>query len=431
MKGVQSRVKVKVVVLLMGLLAATPFCRAYSFLTHETIVDMAWDNSIKPVLLSHYPHATAQQLIEAHAYAYGGSVIQDAGYYPFGHPSFSDLAHYVRTGDFITNLIHESRNIDELAFALGALSHYVGDTVGHRYAVNVAVPQEFHNLAEQYGPIVTYEEGEHAHVRTEFAFDIDQLSHGRFAPAAYYRRVGFRVSRPLLERAFYATYGLRLHDILGDEFAAIRSYRWAVRQFLPRIAYAEVLLHRKDFPPDVDNPPFQEFEKQLKETDTAHRWESYRKHKVSFKTRLLAVVIFVMPKIGPLSDLAIRGPNVNTEQDYVASVDLAMKTYDHLLGELAEKGQDGFAVPDLDLDTGFPSRPGTYRLTDQTYATLLAHVVKKTAMPPLGLRQNILAFYSNPDAPIATKRNKRKWKKVQAELAVLRVMPATRIPNDK
>jgi len=424
-------VNVKVVALWFVLLAAAPLCLAYSFLTHETIVDMAWDNSIKPVLLSHYPNATPEQLIVAHAYAYGGSTIQDAGYYPFGKPQFSDLTHYVRTGDFITNLIRESHDINELAFSLGALSHYIGDTVGHRYAVNLAVPQEFPKLGEKYGDIVTYEQGPHQHVRTEFAFDIDQLSHSRFAPAAYYRRVGFRVPHALLERAFYDTYGLPLHHIIGNEFASFRSYTWAVRQFLPRIAYAEVLLHRKQLPPDQDNADFQEFVDRLKQTDTAHHWDRYRKHKASFKTRMLAALIFITPKIGVLSDLSIRGPKPDSEQEYVASVNRAMDEYTRLLGELAQKDKDGFAVPDLDLDTGYATRPGTYKLTDETYATLLWRVTRDTAMPPLGLRQNILAFYSNPDAPIATKRNRRKWAKVEKELALLRVMPATRIPHAK
>jgi len=422
---------VKAGLLFLCTLVAAPLCFGYSFLTHETIVDMAWDNSIKPVLLEKYPNATAQQLIEAHAYAYGGSCIQDAGYYPFGKPQFSDLTHYVRTGDFITNLIHEAHNIDELAFALGALSHYVGDTIGHRYAVNISVPQEFPKLEKKYGNVVTYEENPHAHVRTEFAFDIDQLSHARFAPAAYYRRVGFSVPKQLMDRAFYDTYGLRLHNIIGNEFTSFRSYSWSVRQFLPRIAYAEVLLHRRNFPQDESGAQFQEFADRLKATDTAHHWEQYRQHKPSIKTRILAVLIFITPKIGVLSDLAIRGPKQDTEEDYVASVNRAMDEYTHLLGELAQKNKDGFAVPDLDLDTGYPTLPGTYRLTDETYAALLKRVTRDTAMPPLGLRQNILAFYANPSAPIATRRNRKKWARVQEELAVLRVMPATRIPNAK
>jgi hypothetical protein len=216
--------KRKIVSVILGLLLAAPFSSGFSFLTHETIIDMTWDSGIKPVLLSKYPDTTPAQLRTAHAYAYGGAVIQDAGYYPFGHPPFSDLAHYVRTGDFITNLIHQSRDVNELAFALGALSHFVGDTMGHQLAVNPAVAIEFPELARKYGPVVTYEESPHAHVRTEWAFDIDQLAHSRFAPAAYLRHVGFKVSRGLLERAFYATYGLSLSSVMGNESHAIGSY---------------------------------------------------------------------------------------------------------------------------------------------------------------------------------------------------------------
>lgn len=415
----------------LGCWLTPPLCLAYSFLTHETIIDMAWDTGIKPVLLSRYPNATPIQLRDARAYAYAGSTIQDAGYYPFGHALFSDLTHYVRTGDFITNMVHESHNIDELAFALGALSHYVGDTIGHRYATNISVPQEFPGLRQEYGPVVTYEESPHAHVRTEFAFDIDQLSHARFAPAGYLRHVGFHVPHRLLERAFYDTYGIRLHGVLGDESVAIRSYTWSVRQLLPRVAFAEVLLHRKSFPPDQDLPAFHEFAERLQQTDATDHWEAWRKHKPSFLTRVMAVIIFITPKVGALSDLSIRGPKTDTEEDYVSSVNRAVAEYERLLGEIPKKGQDGFAVPDLDLDTGYPTRPGTYKLTDQTYATLLKRVTVETAMPPIGLRQNILAFYANPAAPIVTKRHPRRWKKVKQELAELRAMPATRIPNAK
>jgi hypothetical protein len=423
--------KLKLCITALFCLMSAAICSAYSFLTHETIIDIAWDTSIKPALLAQYPNATPDQLRIAHSYAYGGSTIQDAGYYPFGHALFSDLTHYVRTGDFVTNMIHEAHNINELAFALGALSHYLGDTVGHQDAVNVSVPVEFHGLEEKYGPVVTYEEDPHAHVRTEFAFDIDQLGHARFAPAAYLRHVGFRVPRRLLERAFYDTYGISLHSILGDETASFRSYTWAVRQFLPRVAYGEVLLHRKGFPQDQDVPAFREFEQRLKTADFANHWELFRKKKPSFTTRIFACLIVITPKIGPLSDLAIRGPGNDTEEKYVESVNRTVEAYQHLLGELAQKGHDGFAVPDLDLDTGTPTRPGTYHLTDKTYAKLLGRVTQQNARPPAGLRKNILAFYSDPNAPIETKKHRRQWKKVQRELTTLRNMPATRIPNAK
>lgn len=417
-------------VLVLWLLVA-PLGYAYSFLTHETLIDIAWDSSIKPLLLSRFPNATPAQLRDARAYAYGGSTIQDAGYYPFGHWFFSDLTHYVRTGDFITNLIHESHNIDELAFSLGALSHYVGDTVGHRYAVNVSVPVEFPGLEAKYGSVVTYEQNPHAHIRTEFAFDVDQLGHGRFAPSGYFRHVGFKVPLPLLSRAFYDTYGISLRSVTGPEITAFHSYEWSVRSLLPRVGYAEVLLHRKNFPADEDNAEFHQYADRLKATDQAAHWELYRKHKPSFLTRIFAGVIYIVPKVGALSDLAIRGPDAETEQAYVTSVNRADDEYAQLLNQLQNIGKNNFEVPDLDLDTGFPTRPGTYRLTDQTYAKLIARVTSDNAKPPLGLRQNILAYYSNPGAPIETKRHPRQWAKVQQDLDLLRQMPAQRIPNAK
>jgi hypothetical protein len=413
----------KIAIVAFVLLLSAPACIAYSFLTHETLIDIEWDSSIRPVLLSRYPNATHDELRLARAYAYGGSTIQDAGYYPFGHVLFSDLTHYVRTGDFVANLIRQSHSLNELAFSLGALSHYVGDTVGHRYAVNISVPLAFPSLGNKYGLVVTYEENPHAHVRTEFAFDVDQLGHARFAPSGYLRHVGFRVPIHLLNRAFYDTYGITLHSVIGDEPPAFDTYEWSVRTLLPRVGYAEVLLHRSSFPADENDDAFRQYADRLKATDAISHWEDYRKRKPSFLTRVFAALIFITPKIGPLSDLSIRGPSSDTEQAYVASVNRAVAEYSDLLGQLAQNGQAGFSVPDLDLDTGYATKPGTYRLTDRTYAALLGRVTGDSAKPPAGLRQNILAFYGDPSAPIETRRHRRQWKKVQQELAVLRALP--------
>lgn len=403
----------------------------YSFLTHQTIVDMAWEPAIKPILLAQYPKTTPAELTLAHSYAYGGSAIQDAGYYPFGKEIFSDLTHYVRTGAFVTALIHDSRNVNELAFALGALSHYVGDSVGHRYATNPSTAIEFPSLEAEYGPIVTYEESPHGHVRTEFAFDINQLSHGRFAPTAYSRSVGLRVSRRLMNQAFYETYGLSLHSVLGNERASFRSYRYSVRQLLTRVAWAEVLLHRRQMPTDQDTPEFRKFQARLLVASGQNNWPAYRKRQFSFSTRFYAFLIVILPKIGPLSDLAIRGPNDETEQKYIASVDQAVDEYNHLLSEIPAKGQDGFFVPDLDLDTGFRTRPGTYRLTDVTYAKLLRRITEVENSPhvPLELKQNVLDYYADPNAPNSVKRHKRAWRRVQKELALLRQKPVVVTPT--
>jgi hypothetical protein len=121
-------------------LVTSPGAHGYSVLTHEAIIDSTWDSAIRPLLLKRFPAATPEDLNGAHAYAYGGCIIQDLGYYPFGSKFFSDLTHYVRSGDFILSMIRESQDLNEYAFALGALAHYAADNNGHRMATNPSVP---------------------------------------------------------------------------------------------------------------------------------------------------------------------------------------------------------------------------------------------------------------------------------------------------
>jgi hypothetical protein len=414
--------------LAMGLIFAVGVrpSAGYSVLTHEQIIDLAWKDSIRPTLLSRYPNATEAQLKEAHSYAYGGCVIQDEGYYPFGHVFLSELTHYVRTGDFVANLIRDSRSLDELAFALGALSHYVADSIGHHDAVNPSTAIEFPNLQQKYGSSVTYDQSPHGHVRTEFAFDIDQLSKRRIAPSAYFNYVGLRVSLRLWEQAFFETYGLKLGSMVVNERASIGSYRWAVRAFLPRIAYAEVVLHRKSFPPDTQGPEFDEYVKRLSDADFNNGWEKYRK-KAGFKTYFIAGVIVILPKVGPLSDLSIRGPKPETEEKYIASVNRTVARYDYLL-ELLTKSPKASArrtlnLDNRDLDTGAMATPGSYPLMDAAYAKLVNRLVNVRGPIPIGVKQDVLRYYSNPNAPISTKRHKRAWRRVQQQLTVLVSMP--------
>lgn len=413
-------------VLLIAAALGVRAASAYSVLTHEQIIDLAWKDGIRPVLLSRYPNATPAQLKEAHAYAYGGCVIQDEGYYPFGHEFFSELTHYVRTGDFVANLIRDSRNIDELAFALGALSHYVGDSIGHHDAVNPSTAMEFPNLKAKYGPVVTYDESPHGHVRTEFAFDIDQLSKKRIAPSAYWNHVGLKVPIGLVEKAFYQTYGLKLGTMVVNQYAAVQTYRWAVRSFLPTIAYAEVVLHRKSFPADTPGPEFDLYKDRLAQADFNNGWEHFRK-KAGIRTHLIAAVIFILPKIGPLSDLAIRGPKPATELLYVKSVNRTVTRYEQLLADLAahphESPWRAMNIDDLDLDTGARAAPGSYPLMDKTFAKLLHRIVYIREPIPERIKRDLLAYYSNPNAPITTKKHKRTWRRVQRELTVLESMP--------
>src|SRR6202162_5022787 len=207
---------------------------AYGVLAHEAIIDSAWDANIRPLLLARFPQAGKEELKEAHGYAYGGAIIQDMGYYPHGSHFFSDLAHYVRSGDFILTLLRDSKDLDGYAFALGALSHYAADNDGHRIGVNLAVPLLYPKLKKKYGDLVTYEKDPLAHVKTEFGFDVLEVAQGRYAPDSYHDFIGFEVSVPLLEQAFQETYGLDLKSVLSDEDKVLGSYRHDVSQLLPK-----------------------------------------------------------------------------------------------------------------------------------------------------------------------------------------------------
>lgn len=397
---------------------------AYSLLTHEQLIDLTWNDSIRPLLLARYPGLTEAQLLEAHAYAYGGCAIQDLGYYPAGYMFFSDLTHYVRTGDFVASLFRHATNANELAFAVGALSHYVGDTIGHPLATNRAVALQFPKLGAEFGPNVNYAENPHAHVQTEFAFDIDGISKHRFAPAAYLKHIGLAVPTHQLAVAYYETYGLGANYGSKRNRVTLRGYRFAVRTLLPNVAYAETVLHRGTMPPDTAGSDFDLLKKELTRADFENGWEGYRK-KPGVGLHALAALIFVLPKVGPLACLSIKGPTAAAEDYYVRSLNLTLV---ELRRQLRRMGTGNRLLADKDLDTGAPVQPGGYRLTDSTYAHLLHQLTRTPNNPiPPGLKAEIAAYYADLSVPIATKKNPRRWAAVQAELPILAGMATTKV----
>jgi Zinc dependent phospholipase C len=428
----------------LALLLAAPLARraaAYSLLTHEELIDLTWQDSIVPLLLSRYPGLTAAQLREARAYAYGGCVIQDMGYYPFGDRSFSNLTHYVRSGDFVINLFRNAHNADELAFAIGALSHYIGDSIGHSHATNLAVPVEFPRLGAKYGPVVSYAEGEHQHVQTEFAFDIDGIHDHRMAPVHFLRHVGLKVSVRQLALAFYQTYGITENfSVLRGRRFNVSGYRFAVRAFIPRIAYALTLLHRHDEPPESESAETKQLDDEVAAVSAANDWDHFRR-KPGIGTYTLAGLLFILPKIGPLKLVAVKGPTQATEADYIHSVLLSENALHlrlerftppadrhwHGANEIAMAPLDrNHPLPNRDLDTGRVVQPGGYSLTDSTYARLLHKLVRNPQRPiPPGIKADIQAYYANPNAPITTKKDPKRWAQVQADLATLAAMPTS------
>src|SRR5487761_229963 len=225
-----------VILLLLAFLARTS--QGYSVLTHEAIIDAEWNPVIVPLLLKRFPAATPEELKEAHAYAYGGAIIQDMGYYPLGSKFFSDLAHYVRSGDFVLNLLNEAQDLNEYAFALGSLAHFAADNWGHPVAINKIVPMMYPRLKKKFGPVVTYADNPAAHLKVEFSIDVIQVARGHYAPETYHDFIGFQVAKPALERAFAKTYSLEMPSLFFNEDLAIGTYRHTVSSILPTMTKA-------------------------------------------------------------------------------------------------------------------------------------------------------------------------------------------------
>jgi hypothetical protein len=390
---------------------------AYAVLAHEAIIDSAWDTSMRPLLLKRFPDATAEQLKEAHGYAYGGAIIQDMGYYPHGSFFFSDLTHYVRSGDFVLALLRDSQDLDGYAFALGALAHYAADNNGHPIGTNRAVPLLYPKLKKKYGDLVTYEDDRLAHVKTEFGFDVLEIAQGRYAPDNYHDFIGFGVSVPLLEQAFQETYGLDLKTVLTDEEKVLGSYRHDVSQLLPRATRIAWSLKKDEIRKDQPGITRKEFLYNLSRASYQKNWgKQYQPPTLG--ERFLAFLVRILPKIGPLKVLQLKTPTPAAEKLFEASFNATLDRYKQLLGQ-AGAGQPD--LPNENFDTGEITGPGKYQLTDETQAKLLDALEKQKfigASP--GIRAELLEFFGHPDAPYAMKRKPKDWAKVQAELEELK-----------
>jgi hypothetical protein len=389
---------------------------AYSVLTHEEIVDLLWTDEIRPLLLKRYPELTEQQITEAHAYAYGGAVIQDLGYYPFGSREFSDLVHYVRSGDFVRELLLESQDANEYAFALGALSHYASDIAGHP-AVNLAVGIEYPKLRAKYGKSVRYAQDKTAHLKTEFGFDTVQVAKNRYASQQYHDFIGFQVSKALLERAFPVVYGMQLKDVLTHEDMAVGSYRFAVSRMIPEMTRVALQTHKKDLMRETPNFAKKKFLYRLSRSDYEKQWgKDYIKPGVG--TRILSTLLRYMPRVGPFKGLAFNNPTPQTEDLYFKSINTTVDQYRAFLEEVRS---DTLALPNCDLDSGEVTKAAEYSLTDDAYAKLLAQLSnRKFDLTSPDLRNNILQFYSDASAAIETKKDLARWQSVLMSLDQLR-----------
>lgn len=392
----------------------------YSVLSHEAIIDAVWDSVIAPMIRARY-HASAAQLTEARAYAYGGSVIQDIGYYPFSSRMFGDLTHYTRSGDFIRALINDATNADEYAFALGALSHYVADNLGHPLAVNRSVPLLFPKVGRKFGPDVTYEDNPAAHLRTEFAFDVAQVARRKYASQSYHDFIGFKISKPLLDRAVRDTYALSLDDIFTNFDLAVGTFRHAVSGTIPSMTKIAWATKQKEIERATPGVTREKFLYTLSRQNYEKEWGREYGRPNLFH-RFAGVVLRIVPKMGPFRGLSFKTVTAETERLFLESYARTVERYRELLATVARAQGP---LENRNFDTGKPVRAGDYRLADAVYASLLDKLAARQfeGVTP-ALRANVLAFYQAVSTDLRKPRDSRHRKLAQ-ELQELRALSPT------
>lgn len=370
---------------------STP-CFAYSVLTHEAVVDANWDKVIVPLLKQKFTAVTVEELKNARAYAYGGCVMPDLGYYPFGSKLFTNLIHYVRSGDFVVTLFDEAGNINEYAFALGVLCHYYADIYGHSIGVNKAVPLIYPDMKTKFGNTVTFADDKISHLRTEFSFDVLQTARGNYAPQAYHDFIGFQVAKELVEKAFLKTYGLDVNDLFGNFDRAVGSFRWSVKDIIPSATRAAWKAKRKEIKKQTPSAIRRSYIYNIRRQDYYKEFGRER-DKPTIGESIISFLIRIAPKWGPLKILKFKVPNEEAEKIFAKSFDTTVFHYHH---EASRISNGNVKLANTDWDTGKETKQGEYTLADQTYSEWLIKLKEKkfeTITPRL--KENILSFYKN------------------------------------
>lgn len=402
--------------------------KAYSVLTHEAVIDASWGKYIQPLLKQKYPAATDSELLVAHSYAYGGCMIADMGYFPFGSKYFTNLAHYVRSGDFVMALISEAHTLNEYAFAIGALSHYMADQYGHSLGTNHAVPIMYKKVGEQYGSDVTYEQNPVDHSRVEISFDVLQIARGNYVTQTYHDFIGFNVAKPLLERAFMKTYGQDINVVFGNLDLAISTFRWSVKSLLPTVTRSAWKLKKDEIKKTNPTATSRNFHYKMKTREYNLEYGKERE-KPTFGESMLAFFIKIVPKIGPFKSLKFETPTPEAEKLFIASFDAVLLHYSAALIRLEH---EKINLPDIDFDTGKETVYGEYNLTNQTYGELLTKLdANKFSDLTEPLKQNILSYYNSADTSAFSKSKPDEWKKTYAVLQKVKQMPTVKIDSLK
>ena len=409
----------KRIVAVLFFLCTTCTSHAYSILTHEALIDVNWEKVLLPLLKQKYPGSTEKELKEAHAYAYGGAVAPDMGYFPRGSKLFTNLIHYVRSGDFVMAILQDAQNLNEYAFALGVLCHYNADKYGHSISINPGVPITYPKVEKKFGDTVTYGEDPVAHVRMEFSFDVLQTARGNYASDTYHDFIGFKVARPLLEKSFFRTYGINVNDLFNDLGRTIGTFRWVVKDLFPVITRAAWASKKGDINKATPGATSRKFIYTMHRKNYNHDFVSKDERPPSF-ANVWSLFIRISPKIGPLRVLKFKAPGAVAEKLFIQSFDTTVKYYTYYISELRSSH---IVLNNINFDTGLDTTPGEYKLTDKTYAELLSKLKNRQFdSVTVSLQQNILSFFTRYKPSTTTKRAKKEWQKTEQSLSQLKTI---------
>jgi len=407
--------------LLLFVFCLTAFLKqatAYAILAHEAIIDASWEKSIKPLLHNKFPTAPDSTLNKARAYAYGGAMIADIGYMPLGSLQFSALMHYVRSGDLVQAMLSDARDVNELAFAIGTLSHYLADEYGHSRATNVTVPLLKPNkkLREKYGDFITYADDHTSHSRLEFSFDVLLVSRGNYTSQAYHDFIGFQVSKPVLERAVLKTYGRRLDNMFRDFNSSVNTLRWGVNNLVPAIIK---MTWKTQHDSIMKRQPGMTAEKFRYHPQRGEYFKEFGRNPQNTgpTANLIALLIRIAPKVGPFKTFKYVSPEQEGEQFFIGSFNMITTQLDLDLAN----AQRNIVLKDIDFDTGRPTAIGEYPMADQTYARWIIKLNEesfKFITPQI--REHLLTFFSDPQKISQSKKYPIKQDKLLAAIENLK-----------
>ena len=378
--------------------------KSFSILTHEAIIDAAWEKAIVPFLKNKFPLTTTDGLNEAHAYAYGGAVAPDMGYYPRNSKFFTDLVHYVRSGDMINALFANAKNANDYAFAIGFLSHYNADRYGHPLATNICVPLTYPKLQKKYGSAINYEQDKTAHVRMEFGFDVLQVAKGNYASQAYRNFIGFKVDTALLSTAFSATYGLDINKVFDGHFnRAVETFRWIVANIFPLITKSAWAAKKNAIRSSDSTVTASKFRFKMRQRNY-NKIYGRSSSRPGMLSAAFSLFVKVLPKIGPLKVLKFKVPTPESEKYFDRSFDTVVHFFRADLDRLQYKT---LQLADIDFDTGDKTTHCEYVLAEEAYQQLLETLQRSSfESSDEKLRENILEYYRQTTISASDRRSK-------------------------